>query len=390
MKQWRRIFAVLLSLALIATVLSACGKQKSGGKETVKILNNHESLCLAPIHIAVANGYLDEEFQKIGQKYELVNSNIDTVTEQISSKEINAGYGLTGSLMQPISNGLDIVFTTGLHTGCTKYYVKADSNIKSLKDLKGKKVGVPTLSDSSVINLKRKLNDLGFKVNGDKADITFAAYNMPDLPAALDNGGVDAIGIHDPVATTAEQSYHFRKILDVGTDDKFKNEYCCQAYVSGDLYRSNPEGAAAYTRAMQKAAAFIEAEPYEAAKIQIDKGYMPGPASANAQHNGEILESFTFMPSVSLGRQTFHSSFVDLQKTGDLPKNLNEKEFTSRIYPALKGVPESYTYDPFSKTFTEVKKSLGSATAAGAQVQGPQAKSPVKGKQHAGNNDCCA
>ncbi len=388
MKRTKRILAAVLALVLIATLFSACGK-KAEAKETVKILNNHESLCLAPIHIAIANGYLDDEFKKIGQKYELVNSNIDTVTEQISSKEINAGYGLTGSLMQPISNGLDIVFTTGLHTGCTKYYVKADSNIKTLKDLKGKKIGVPSLADSSVINLKRKLNDLGFKVNGDKADITFAAYNMPDLPAALDNGGVDAIGIHDPVATTAERSYHFRKILDVGEDAKFKNEYCCQAYVSGALYRTNPEGAAAYTRAMQKAAAYIEAEPYEAAKIQIAKGYMPGPASENAKNNGDILASFNFTPSVSLGRKTFSSSFKDLQKTGDLPKTLNEKEFTEKVYPTLKGVPESYTYDPATKTFKE-EKSAKTNSHAGTAVEA-EAKAPAKTttKKVEKTHDCC-
>lgn len=389
MKRRKQILAAILAVVVFATLFSACGK-KGGTKETVKILNNHESLCLAPVHIAIANGYFDEEFQKIGQKYELVNSNIDTLTEQISSKEINAAYGLTGSLMQPISNGLDIVFTSGLHTGCTKYYVKANSGINKLEDLKGKKVGVPSLSDSSVINLKRKLNDLGFKVNGDKPDVTFAAYNMPDLPAALDNGGVDAIGIHDPVATTAERSYNFRKILDVGTDAKFKNEYCCQAFVSGDLYKYNPEGAAAYTRAIQKAAAFIEAEPYEAAKLQIQKGYMPGPESENAQNNGDILAGFNFTPSVSLGRKTFESSFKDLQKTGDIPKTLDEKEFQAKVYPALKGVPDSYTYDSSTKTFKEVSSSTGSKADSALGVEA-QARTPAKTTaEHKEQNDCCA
>lgn len=389
MKRRKQILAAILAVVVFATLFSACGK-KGGTKETVKILNNHESLCLAPVHIAITNGYFDEEFKKIGQKYELVNSNIDTLTEQISSKEINAAYGLTGSLMQPISNGLDIVFTSGLHTGCTKYYVKADSGINKLEDLKGKKVGVPSLSDSSVINLKRKLNDLGFKVNGDKPDVTFAAYNMPDLPAALDNGGVDAIGIHDPVATTAERSYNFRKILDVGTDAKFKNEYCCQAFVSGDLYKYNPEGAAAYTRAIQKAAAFIEAEPYEAARLQIQKGYMPGPESGNAQNNGDILAGFNFTPSVSLGRKTFESSFKDLQKTGDIPKTLDEKEFQAKVYPTLKGVPDSYTYDSGTKTFKEVKSSSGTKADSAIGVEA-QARTPAKTTtEHKEQNDCCA
>ncbi|WP_455716417.1 ABC transporter substrate-binding protein [Anaerosporobacter sp.] len=353
MKQVIKKICLLIAVVTVCYMVTGCGKDKdaskSSGTSVVKILRNKESLCLAPLHIAIINGYFDEEFDKAGLKYELVDSNISTITEQISSKKINAGYGLTGSLMQPISNGLDIVFVTGLHTGCTKYYVKNDSDIKSLDDLKGKKIGVPSLSDSSVIQLKRKLNDLGFTVNGDKADITFVAYDMSDLPAALDNGGVDAIGIHDPVATTAEESYKFTKILDTGVDEKFADEYCCQAYVSGELLKDNPEGAAAYARAMQKAAAFIEAEPEEAARLQVENGYMPG----DAEHNGEILASLNYTPSVSLGRETFSKSFDELQSYGDIDKSLDKDEFVNKVYKSLDGVPNSVTYDPETKKFTE-------------------------------------
>ncbi len=316
----------------------------------VKILTNKESLCLAPVHIAQTNGYFDEEFQRAGVNYELATSNFDTVTEQISSGDINAGYGLTGSLMQPISNGLDIVFVTGLHTGCTKYYVKTNSEIKKIEDLKGKKIGVPSLSDSSVIQLKRKLNDIGLRVNGDKADITFVAYAMTDLPAALDNGAVDVIGIHDPVATTAEESYGFTKILDTGTDEKFKEEYCCQAYVSRELALKNPEGAAAYARALQKACAYIEANPIEAAKLQVDNGFMPG----DYEKNGKILDKFNYTPSVSKGKSTFEKSFEELQETGDLDRALNKEEFVEKVYREIEGIPESVTYDVETGKFTEI------------------------------------
>lgn len=352
----KKVLVLVVAIALFAS-LTGCDSKKDdkqkGEPITVKILENRESLCLAPLHIAIINGYFDEEFGKIGQKYELVTSNIGTITEQLSSKKINAGYGLTGSLMQPISNGLDIVFVTGLHTGCTKYYVKSNSDIKSLEDLKGKKIGVPSLSDSSAINLKRKLYDLGYVVNGANADVTLVAYDMTDLPVALDNGAVDMIGLHDPVATTAENEYDFIKILDTGLDEKFKNEYCCQAYVSGELASLNPEGAAAYSRAMQKAAAFIEANPYEAAKLQIEHGYMPGTVEDNAEHNGAILESFNYTPSVTLGRKTFESSFDDLQAYGDIDKSHNKDEFVKKVYLELPGVPDTITYDKDTKKFSE-------------------------------------
>ena len=357
MRLKKRISSLLLVLVLSFSLLVGCGDstktQTDTNSETVKILNNKESLCLAPVHIAIINGYFDEEFEAIGQKYEIVTSNIDTVTEQITSGEINAGYGLTGTLMQPISNGLSISFVTGLHRGCTKFYSKNGTGIDSLEDLKGKTIGVASLSDSAPIQLKRKLYSLGFKVNGNDADIQFVTYAMTDLPTALDNGAVDAIGIHDPVAYNAEKNYDFIKILDIGEDEVFSQEYCCQAYVSQELIANNLEGAAVYARAIQKAAAFVQACPEEAARLQVENGYMPSESNEDIARYGEILASLNYEPSISLGRETFVASFKDLQNTGDLDKKLDLDEFTKKVYPTLDGVPDSVVYDPVSKEFSE-------------------------------------
>ncbi len=353
MKKNKVLKSLLLVIVLIVNILAvSCGKDEEEEK-VVKILVGKESLCLIPVHIAIINGYFEEEFKEAGVKYEFIEAEVNQAAELIASGQINAAYGLTGSLMQPISNGLDISFTTGLHTGCTKYYVKSDSDIKTLADLKGKKIGIPSLSDSSVINLKRKLDDLGLDMTKQNMDVEFLAYYMVDLPEALKNGGVDAIGIHDPVATTAEEVYGFTKILDTGLDEKFVNEYCCQAYVSGDLIKNNPEGAAAYTRAMQKAAAYVQANPQEAAKLQIENGYMTG----TAEKNGKILESLNYTPSVKLGRETFRKSFEQLQKIGEIDSSLNADDFVNKAYSELSNVPDSYTYDIDTKIFNKIEKS---------------------------------
>lgn len=373
MKKGKKFLSILLGTVLAISLFAGCGKESgnssggttggnsSGGSSNgdllkVKILNNKESLCLAPVHIAIINGYFDEEFKAIGQEYEIVVSNIDTVTEQITSGEINAGYGLTGTLMQPISNGLEIAFVTGLHRGCTKFYAKNGSEVKTLEDLRGKTIGVASLSDSAPIQLKRKLAELGFKVTGPDAEIEFVAYAMTDLPTALDNGAVDAVGLHDPVAYQAEKNYDFIKILDIGEDEKFSKEYCCQAYVSQELIAKNPEGAAAYARAIQKAAAFVQANPEEAARLQVDNGYMPSESDADVKKYGEILASLNYEPSVTLGRDTFTSSFDDLQAIGDIDPSLDKAQFVAKVFPDLAGVPEGYTYDSAAGTFKEITK----------------------------------
>ena len=91
----KRLIAGVLALTMTA-LLIGCGakseKNAEGDGLTVKILNNKESLCLAPVHIAIINGYFDEEFEAIGQKYEVVTSNIDTITEQITARLTRLEY----------------------------------------------------------------------------------------------------------------------------------------------------------------------------------------------------------------------------------------------------------------------------------------------------------
>ena len=234
-----------------------------------------------------------------------------------------------------------------------QYYVRADSDIYSAADLRGKKIGVPGLADSSVMNLKRKLMDLGIGVTADNNEVEFIAYASADLAIALNNGAVDAIGAHDPVATKGELAYGFRKILDTGTDEKFRNEYCCQQFVSHKLLRENPEGAAAVTRALQKAAAYVQAEPRAAAQLQIENDLCAGDLDFNAA----LLEEINYQPSRSLGKKTFDAAARQLQTAGILKATTDIEKFIETGYIELFGVPDGYIYDSATKTYKEINGS---------------------------------
>lgn len=377
----KKLAAVLTALALVGASLAGCGSGTGSAAETtassaeetgeaqeetaqasadaettenanagqvVRIQVSRDTVCGVAMQLAAELGYFEEELAAVGQSCEITVAASSETVDLLTSGKIDAAFGLACNFITPISNGLAVSFVTGVHTGCTKFYVKSDSGIASLEDLKGKTVGVPTLTDSSALNLKRKLADLGFVVNGADADVQFVAYSMSDLPLALENGAVDAIGLHDPVATKAEASYDFTKILDTGEDEKFVDEYCCMALVTQDLIANNPEGAAAFARAVQKGAAYAQANPEEAAQIQLDGGYVSGDAAENAA----IIENLDFNPSVAKARVTFSNAFKDLQATGDISADLDEEEFTAKVFPVLEGVPETTTYDTATGEFT--------------------------------------
>ena len=346
------------ALTIASLSFTACNKKAAASSESQKVVRiNFQTgnLCGAPVHVAWKMGFFDEELAKIGQKAEFVQvvEGAATLGEMIASGKVDAGYGLYATQLQAIENGLPISYTSGIHIGCTKYYVRGDSPIKSVADLRGKKIGVPGLADSSVMNLKRKLMDVGIGVTADNNEVEFVAYASADLAIALNNGAVDVIGAHDPIATKGELAYGFKKILDTGTDEKFRNEYCCQQFVTHKLLRENPEGAAAVTRALQKASAFVEAEPRAAAQLQIENNLVAGDLDFNAA----LLEELNFIPSRSLGKKTFDNAARQLQKAGILKSSTNIEKYIEQSYIELFGVPDGYTYDSATKTFTEINGS---------------------------------
>lgn len=351
----KKIKILTAALAAVSIIFSACkGKSilsKAESQKTVRINFQRGSLCAAPVHVAWKLGIFEDELSKIGQKAEFVEvvEGGATLGEMIASGKVDAGYGLYATQLQPMENGLPIVYTSGIHVGCTKYYVRADSGIKTVADLRGKTIGVPGLADSSVTNLKRKLADVGIGVTAADNEVEFVFYPAAELAIALQKGAVDAIGAHDPVAAKAEQAYGFRKILDTGTDEKFRSQYCCMEFVTQKLIKENPDGAAAFTRALQKASAFVEAEPKESARLQIENGLVSG----ELEFNAALLDSLNFIPSRTLGRKTFEDGARELLKIGFLKPSTDIENFIKKGYQELPGVPEGYTYNPETKTWSE-------------------------------------
>ena len=359
----KSLIAGALLVAAASVLLLGCSKKNTvaanGNTEqkVVRINFSTGSLCHAPVHVAMKLGLFEEELAKIGQKAEYVQvvEGGATLGEMIASGKVDAGYGLYATQLQAMENGLPISFTSGIHIGCTKYYVRADSDIYSAADLRGKTIGVPGLADSAVMNLKRKLVDVGIGVTADNNEVEFIAYASSDLAIALNNGAVDVIGAHDPVATKGELAYGFRKILDTGTDEKFVKEYCCQQFVTHKLLRENPEGAAAVTRALQKAAAYVEAEPRAVAQLQIENDLVAGDLDFNAA----LLEELNYQPSRSLGKKTFDAAARQLQAVGILKAETDIEKFIEQGYIELFGVPDGYIYDSATKTYKEINGNRG-------------------------------
>ena len=270
----------------------------------------HGNLCGAPIYMAIENGYFADENIELEQ----VTVDAAHVGEAIGADQVDVGMELLGKMLQPIENGLPIKFTTGIHTGCTKLLVPGDSDIKSVADLKGKKIGVPGLADAATVVSKRSLSAAGIGVTDQNMEVEFSVYSRNDLAQALQNGAVDAIALGDPAASIAEEQYGLTALIDTATDPEYKDEYCCAAFVTSKLAEENPKAAAAFTRAVQKASQWVQENPDETAKIITEKEYVSGDVDFCAQ----ILKTYNYKPSVQGGYDALKQNAEELTKIGIL------------------------------------------------------------------------
>ncbi|MDR1612062.1 MAG: ABC transporter substrate-binding protein [Planctomycetota bacterium] len=288
------------------------------------------SLCEGPLHIAIEKGFFREE----GLAVDAVRLAPGTTFEAIAAGRIDASFGLLATLIQPLSNGLPIKITTGLHTGCDKLLTPPDSDIKTLADFKGKRIGVPSLTSSPIMFAKRALATAGLKVGGQGLDVDFIVFTNAELPLALEKGAVDAIAANDPVASTAAREYNLTILLDSAVTPPYDKQYCCAAYVSADLAESNPAAAVSYTRAMQRAALWIQANPDATTRIQVERNYVPGDPVFNAS----ILKTFNYIPSVQGAYDAFGITAVELLNIGILSADVDVEELRTSsfaLFPEL-------------------------------------------------------
>jgi NitT/TauT family transport system substrate-binding protein len=139
--------------------------------------------------------------------------------------------------------------------------VKADSPIKSPKDLAGKKVAANTLKNIVDTSVRASVR----KDGGDPSKVQFVELAFPQQPAALQSGQVDAVFVVEPFQQ-AVLAQGGRKIASSYVDTA-PNLTVASYFTSTKLLGENPDLVKRFTDAMKESLAYADAHADESRQI---------------------------------------------------------------------------------------------------------------------------
>jgi NitT/TauT family transport system substrate-binding protein len=331
----KRVLSVLAVAAVLLTVFG-CRKKEAAQSEddyVFKIGLPLSGLCDAPERIALEEGYYELE----GLKYEIVQVGDGEAMNLLTNGSVDGLATLMISLIQPLANGLPVQIPLAVHTGCIKTLVPGDSPIMTAADLKGKTIGGASPAATTVLFAKRYLAGIGFKVDGENADVDFIYQSAAELPLLLERGAVDAIGLTDPAAQIAQDERGFRAIIDNGSSEGYKVEFCGVVTVRTDTVKNHPDATAKFLRAVQQGAKFVHENPDETAQILFETKRAAGDPLVNAR----LLKAFNYQASVSGALIALERNAKAMQDIGILRPDVDVDKLVKDVYIAVPGVPDS-------------------------------------------------
>ncbi len=235
----------------------------------IQIPGKSGALCGIPIYIAYEKGF----FASAGFDVELIAADTETRKIGLNNGTIPVVNG-DFQFFQSIENGVNVSVVEGLHKGCIKFLVKADSDIKTVADLKGKKIGIDEVGGTPHQVAALWLEKAGISADQAKKEVTFLPFEEGNLEVeALRSGDIDVAALWDPFASVQEATGEYRVIFDLATDPLFADHYCCFLYASNKWIEEKPEQVAALLRAYRAAEDWIANNAEEAVQIVIDKKY---------------------------------------------------------------------------------------------------------------------
>ncbi len=287
--------------------------------------------CEAAMFVAQEKGFFQEE----GLEVEFVRTDWDGLRDGLGLGRFDANYTLIMYLLKPIEQGLDVKITGGIHSGCLRVQSCVKNAIKTVEDLRGKRIGIPTMGSPPFLFASRVLAAHGMDPRKDVEWVVIA----PEVSAlALDGDKIDAVADSEPIGSILLAQGKVRNVADQAVDPFYRDEYCCAVVVSGALAKRDPQSAAKVTRALLKGARWVDENPTAAARLSVEKKYI----AASVEINALALSTLKYTPGIFRCRKSLDLAATEMKSAGLLNPSTEPAELARRAWLDLDGVSDEW------------------------------------------------
>lgn len=216
-------------------------------------------------------GWLEDDFKADGTRVKWVlSAGSNRALEYLNAGSIDIGSsaGLAALLARANGNPIRTPYIFS-RPEWTALVVRKDSPIRTLADLKGKKVAATKGTDPYLF-LLRSLQLAGLR----RADIEHVSLQHADGRVALEQGKVDAWAGLDPHMAASELESGARLLYRNVAFNTYGFLNVREAFLA-----SRPQETARVVKAYERARAWVRANPNEAAKILAEEAKVPLPVA---------------------------------------------------------------------------------------------------------------
>ncbi|MGA7742003.1 MAG: ABC transporter substrate-binding protein [Polyangia bacterium] len=258
----RTITTGTLIVALLATGQGQAAGAKQEPKEAF-VIKYPNITWFDPVYVADEKGWFAEEGLKIEWVGEIPSAQL---VPAVASRSIDFANRHTPLVLTARAGGAKIKIvaagaTTTAERPHMKYLVNPASAIKTVKDLKGKKVGINSFSACSEYVLKEYL-----RRNGLDKDINFVVIPDANQEQSLKQGLIDVGVLHSP---------YYEKVVKTGAAREIFNDFVVDNGISGmlpfftneDFIAEHPDIVKKFVKVLARAADWTNEHHDEAGQI---------------------------------------------------------------------------------------------------------------------------
>jgi NitT/TauT family transport system substrate-binding protein len=239
--------------------------------ETTRIrIQRGGAICTAPQYLAEEllrnEGFTDVQY---------VKTDLGPL-KSLATGQTDIGITFSAPLIIQVDTGDPVTVLGGIHTGCFELY--GTERVRSIRDLKGKTVGVVQLGSSQHLFLSIMAAHVGLDP---RKDINWEIHPIAEAIRLLAEAKIDGYMAFPPETQQLRAKKIGHVVVSSMMDRPWSQYFCCMAAANREFIRKYPVAISRALRAILKATSVCANEPDRAARFLVQRGYTDNLAYAS-------------------------------------------------------------------------------------------------------------